>query len=357
MKKQTLILLAIVSVMTACHKDDTQQPSDKRLAQIASSTYINEHDNHTQGDAGRGDVIWQDSTVVSFCGEAIEYNDDTISIYYTQGNLTQGNLKRRAYIRNGRIARINTGDLYTGSSVAPWFTLTYNQNGEIETIERMCTACVPTTTTFVWENGNLVQTHKECLNNWNSNDGTYSRYEQYTYYTYDNRHTPWVGLENYWLLENPESPCHLSKNNVTSIRTITINQEGYHMGSGDSETETRDTVEYNYRYVYHNDYPILREVEESTSNWYKKSKEYYIYKDGTSANIPQFCTITVPQHPENADACGRLEMGGGKYEYGATVILSTCQCRPVRWSDGSTDNPHTVIARGDATYTVIYTDK
>ncbi len=352
MKRQTLILLAIASIMTACHKDDTQQPSDKRLAQIASSTYINEHDNHTQGDAGRGDVIWQDSTVVSFCGEAIEYNDDTISIYYAQGNL-----KRRAFIRNGRITRINTGDLYTGSSVAPWFTLTYNQNGEIESVERMCTDCVPTTTTFVWENGNLVQAHEVCLNNWNSNDNTYSRYEQYTYYTYDNKHTPWVGLENYWLLENPESPWHLSKNNVTSVRTITINQDGYHMGSGDSETETHDTIEYNYRYVYHNEYPILREVEEIVSNWYKKSKEYYIYKDGTSANVPQFCTITVPQHPENADACGRLEMGGGKYEYGATVILSTCQCRPVRWSDGSTDNPHSVIARGDATYTVIYTDK
>lgn len=347
-----IAILPLLLLLVACHKDnDTNQISDKRIAQIASSTYINEFDDHTQGWTGRGNIIWQDCTVVSFCGEAIEYSDDTISIYYAQGNL-----KCRAFIRNGRIAKINTGELYTGNPNAYWYTLTYNQNGEIESIEKMCTNCVPTTTTFTWENGNLVQAHEECLNNWNSNDNTYSKFEQYTYYTYDNKHTPWEGLENYWLMENPESPWHLSKNNVTSVRIITINQEGYHIGGGDTENETRDTVEYNYRYVYHNDHPILREVEESISNWYRKCKEYYIYKDGTSADVPRFYKITVPQHPENADVCGRIEMGGGQYEHGATAILSTCKCRPVRWSDGSTDNPHSIVVTGDATYTVTYTD-
>lgn len=353
MKRTILIILAFTVVLASCHKDDqTQTTNDKRLMQIAHSTYINEYNDHTQGWAGRSDVIWQDSTIISFEGNTVEYNGDTISMYDHFGNLI-----RRAYLKDGKVIRVNSGGLYEGSTVAPWFTLTYNGNGEIESVERMCIDCVPTTTTFTWENGNLVQAHKECLNNWNSSDNTYTRDEQYRYYSYDDKNTPLVGLEQYFLIINPEYPAQISKNNITCVRTIASRQYGYNMGEESCENETRDTVETNYRYTYRDNYPISREVEENNAGFHRKDKEYYIYKDGTSASVPKFYTITViPQSPDHADACGRLEQGGGQYEYGTTALLSTCKCRPVRWCDGSTDNPHSIIVTGDATYTAIFTD-
>lgn len=353
MNKPTLILLAFITVLASCHKDDqTQTTNDKRLMQIAHSTYINEYNDHTQGWAGRSDVIWQDSVIVSVEGNTIEYNGDTISIYDSYHNLI-----RRAFLEDGRITRVNTGGMYEGNSYAPWYTFTYNSNGEIESIEKMCASCAPTTITFTWENGNLIQIHEECLYDWNSNNNTYSRYEKTKYLSYDNKNTCWEGMELYFLIYLSECPIQISKNNVSSIKEISILQSDYSIGEGNCGNETHDTVETNYRYTYRGNYPILREVEENITGFYRKDKEYYIYKDGTSASVPQFCTITViPQSPDHADECGRLELGGGLYEKGATAILSTCKCRPVRWSDGSTDNPHSIVVTEDATYTAIFTD-
>ena len=77
--------------------------------------------------------------------------------------------------------------------------------------------------------------------------------------------------------------------------------------------------------------------------------------DGTSANIPQFCTITADAN--RYTEAGYKAQGSGTYEYGATVILQAFERDFICWDDGNTDNPRTVIARGDATYTAIYTDK
>ena len=95
---------------------------------------------------------------------------------------------------------------------------------------------------------------------------------------------------------------------------------------------------------------IQKYIDESTH----KNKRYYVYADGTSATIPQICNITATAN--RSTEAGYYARGGGQYEYGATVILQAFERDFIRWDDGNTDNPRTIIARGDATYTAIYTD-
>lgn len=315
MKKQTLILLAIASVMVACHKDDTQQSNDKRLKQIITVAY-SDNGYYTTGDVVTSNYIWEDSLCISE-GQTILYNGDTITIGFY-----------KIIKRNGRVEEVFNTDPATNNYHC---TYSYDSEGRIESSVATMDDDVPITTTYTWNNGNVIKTHTEYYLFPNE------KHEYDNYYTYDNKLNPYKGS----LLPTIKS---ISRNNLLEDVKIT----------------EYDTTRFVYSYTYKGDYPVIEYFQTITSNPINPiipTKSYIVYMDGTSANIPQFCTITVPQHPENADACGRLEMGGGKYEYGATVILSTCQCRPVRWSDGSTDNPHTVIARGDATYTVIYTDK
>ena len=64
-------------------------------------------------------------------------------------------------------------------------------------------------------------------------------------------------------------------------------------------------------------------------------------------------TINVVASP----ADGGTVTGGGTFHYGETARLSATPNAYyifLRWNDGSTDNPHTVIVTGDATYTAIF---
>ena len=64
-------------------------------------------------------------------------------------------------------------------------------------------------------------------------------------------------------------------------------------------------------------------------------------------------TIDVVASP----AEGGSMSGGGTFHYGETTALTAtpnAHYEFVRWSDGNTDNPHTVIVTGDATYTAVF---
>ena len=67
----------------------------------------------------------------------------------------------------------------------------------------------------------------------------------------------------------------------------------------------------------------------------------------------QTCVITTEVTPEGAGTVS----GGGTYSYGNIVTL-TVQTNTgyefVRWSDGFTNNPRTIIVEGDATYTAVF---
>lgn len=310
--RRIILLIAITAILTACHKDDTQ-PNDKRLKQIITVAY-SDNEYYTTGDVLTSNYIWEDSICISE-GQTIHYNGDTIIIGFY-----------KIIKRNGRVEEVFNTDPATNNYHC---TYSYDSEGRIESSVATRNDDVPITTTYTWDNGNVIKTHTEYYLFPNE------KHEYDNYYTYDNKTNPFKGS----LLPTIKS---ISRNNLLQDVQIT----------------EYDTTRRVYSYTYKGDYPVIEYFQTITSNINTiiPTKSYIVYTDGTSANIPQFCTITVPQHPENTDACGRLEMGGGKYEYGATVILSTCQCRPVRWSDGSTDNPHTVIARGDATYTVVYID-
>ena len=64
-------------------------------------------------------------------------------------------------------------------------------------------------------------------------------------------------------------------------------------------------------------------------------------------------TIDVVASP----AEGGSVAGGGTFHYGETITLTAtpnAHYEFVRWSDGNTDNPHTVIVTEDATYTAVF---
>jgi hypothetical protein len=77
----------------------------------------------------------------------------------------------------------------------------------------------------------------------------------------------------------------------------------------------------------------------------------------TAVFLPQSCQITVGWSPSD----GGTSTGGGSYLCGTNVVLLAISNNPcymfTNWNDGSTDNPHTVTASGDATYTANFVPK
>lgn len=341
--KRLFLLATIVASFTlsACHKDnDTHQPNDKRLIKALDVEYINNgyftegriNNDPANGYSGSSDIEWNDSLVTSINGLPVVYVADTIYV--------GGENYIMAIKKDGRIHKIirnrNPSEL--------WFTytFTYNNSGEIVSLETMCRDCVPMTTTFTWQNGNLIESHET----WYDGNWPPRKHETIREYTYDNMHTPYECMEDICLIMNPSRPP--SRNNILTSRSITIESEG-------TLTEpVTDTSELYHTgtLTYSNGYPIIwKYIDEPTH----VSKTYYVYADGTSANIPQICNITATAN--RSTVAGYYARGGGQYEYGTTVLLYAFERDFIRWDDGNTDNPRTVIARGDATYTAIYTDK
>lgn len=321
MKKLALMLILVVVTMTSCHKDDVQQPNDKRLKQIITVAYSDNGGYFTTGEVYTTNYVWEDSLLVS-AGQAIHYDGDTISLGYL-----------KAIKRNGRIEEIYNTD---PEALHFHWTYSYNSEGKIESIEEMCDICLPITTTYTWNNGNILRAHTEYY----SSDLPNELHEYDTYYTYDDKQTPFKGMEDIGLILAAQGA--INKNNILTSVTMT----------------DYDTTSIIRNYTYKGNYPVIEYSQTITSNPLNTTiptKFYIVYMDGTSANIPQFCTITVDAN--RYTEAGYKARGSGTYEYGATVILQAFERDFIRWDDGNTDNPRTVIARGDATYTAIYTDK
>ena len=104
---------------------------------------------------------------------------------------------------------------------------------------------------------------------------------------------------------NPSCPPSL--NNVLTARCITIDS-GSHLNA-----PVFDTIELNREgtITYSNGYPIIQKyIDEPTHI----SKTYYVYADGTSANIPQICNITATAN--RSTEAGYYVRGGGQYVRG-----------------------------------------
>lgn len=337
MKK--IVIFPILFLLVACHKDDNiLQPNDKRLIKSLYVSYVNNGyytegrigNDPANGYMGSSTYEWNDSLVSSINGLPVEYVGDTIFL--------GGEYFIRAIKENGRIKSIIR---HAGSGNYSTYTFTYNDAGEIISLETMCSYCVPMTTTFTWEDGNIIESHET----WYDGNLPNGKHETIWEYTYDNMHTPYEGMEDIRLILEPSTPP--SRNNVLTSRRITIESEGNLAEpiTDTSELYLAGTI------TYSNGYPIIQKyIDESTH----KSKRYYVYADGTSATIPQICNITATAN--RSTEAGYYARGGGQYEYGATVILQAFERDFIRWDDGNTDNPRTIIARGDATYTAIYTD-
>lgn len=309
-----LFMAAILLIITACHKDnDTQQSNDKRLKQTITVSYSDNGGYYTDGMVFYTNYRWDDSVLVSD-SQTLHYNGDTI-IY---GTII-------AIRRNGKIVEVFNTD---PNAMNYHCTYTYDDNGQIEKEIVTYDNNIYTTTTYTWSNGNVIKTHTEY-------DLQDAEHNYDTYYSYDDKENPFNGS----LIPTVRS---ISRNNLLERVQMT----------------DYDTTRMIYNYSYNGNYPIIEYSQTLTSNTINPiipTKSYYVYMDGTSATIPQFCTITVDAN--RYTEAGYKARGSGTYEYGATVILQAFERDFIRWDDGNTDNPRTVIARGDATYTAIYTDK
>lgn len=308
-----IAIIPILFLLVACHKDnDTQQSNDKRLNQTITVAYSDNGGCYTEGMIFSTNYRWDDSVLISD-SQTLHYNGDTI----TYGTII-------AIRRDGKIVEVFNTD---PNAMNYHCTYTYDDNGQIEKEIVTYDNNIYTTTTYTWSNGNVIKTHTEY-------DLQDTEHNYDTYFSYDNKENPFKGS----LIPTVRS---ISRNNLLERVQMT----------------DYDTTRIIYNYSYKGDYPIIEYSQTFTSNTYNPiipSKSYYVYMDGTSASIPQICNITATAN--RSTEAGYYARGGGQYEYGATVILQAFEPDFIRWDDGNTDNPRTVIARGDATYTAIYTD-
>ena len=323
---RNILIIPILFLLVACHKDnDTQQSNDKRLKQIITVAYSDNGGYYTEGVVFSTNYRWEGGVLVcdSQTSSYIEPVSDDQTLQYNGDTITYGTII--AIRRNGKIVEVFNTD---PNAMNYHCTYTYDDYGQIEKEIVTYENNIYTTTTYTWSNGNVTRTHTE----YDLQDAE-NNYD--TYYSYDNKENPFKGS----LIPTVRS---ISRNNLLERVQMT----------------DYDTTRIIYNYSYKGNYPIIEYSQTLTSNTYNPiipSKSYFVYMDGTSANIPQICNITATAN--RSTEAGYYARGGGQYEYGATVILQAFERDFIRWDDGNTDNPRTVIARGDATYTAIYTDK
>ena len=93
------------------------------------------------------------------------------------------------------------------------------------------------------------------------------------------------------------------------------------------------------------------QVEVSTNS------SYTFTVTGNRNLVANFVANTYSIEVIASPADGGSVTGGGTFHYGETTTLTATpntHYEFIRWSDGSTDNPHTVIVTGDATYTAVF---
>lgn len=155
-------------------------------------------------------------------------------------------------------------------------------------------------------------------------------------YTYDNKKSPYAEFPEWFIYTEKEMAFEfLSANNVILESTT------YNDGQVSSIS---------YTYAYDGDYPVKRVHTGNNST----TTTYYEYADGTgSSQMPQMCII---ESAANNGSWGRVD-GGGAFTSGSTVILyveAESDYTFQQWSDGNTENPRTITANGNATYTAIF---
>ena len=361
-------------MLAACSKDnDDIQPTQngysgpKRLASLTGISYSQSFHNYnpetgqyelssTYGSKSGATLQWSSAGLLTGMGmDGIA--SDLITVEY-DGNKVQRIIVDAAAM-GAHFGSIIYTCTYTGDNLTETYASTdngwvkttfgYNSNGELTSMREEESDGSMTTTTLVWDNGNV--THVEETS---SNSHTSTIYN-YTYdYLYDNMTAFYKGMEVYALLG--DSKYMLSRNNV--LRVIAGHS------SSDSPEVRRDTTVYTY--TYDGDWPVTQSQILNSNSAYSggyrsENTNYLRYTDGSGATAPQTFNISVTSNM--SDNTNVHVSGGGEYEAGRQVVLSaSCYQSDISfrcWNDGVTDNPRTITATENAEYIAVFgaTDK
>lgn len=258
------------------------------------------------------------------------YDGDNLSEIRSQSSDFQKNIYFT--YSNGHIAEIY--ETYVGDGYSGWkrHTMTYSSDDHLQEMTRTYDDGRTRRYIFTWSGDNIASVQQF------SNGSLMSTIN----YTYDNKKSAYSEMPEWFAvldIDDIDYWEYLSANNVI-------------MESWADGDEVENT---SYVYTYEGDYPVKR-VENSYSDNYTQRTytTYYEYADGTGASqVPQVCSINATAN--NSD-WGYVE-GDGEYAAGSTVVLRaeaysgyTFQ----QWSDGNTQNPRTLTANGNTTYTAVF---
>lgn len=366
---KTILLFCVVTMLAACSKDNEDiQPTQngytgpKRLASLTSISYSQSYNNYnpetgryelssTHGSKSGATLRWSSAGLLTGMGmEGIA--SDLITVEY-DGNKVQRIIIDAAAL-GASIGNVTYTCTYTGDNLTETYantpngwaktTLGYSPSGELISVREEESDGSLTTTTLVWDNGNV--THVEETSS-NSHSSTIYNY---TYdYLYDNMTSPYKGMEVYALLG--DGKYMLSRNNV--LRIIAGHS------STDSPEVRRDTTVYTY--TYDGDWPVTQSQNRNSNSTYSggyrtENTNYLRYTDGSGSTVPQTFTINVTSNMP--DSTSVYVSGGGEYEAGRQVVLSaSCYQSDISfrcWNDGVTDNPRTLTATENAEYIAVF---
>lgn len=260
----------------------------------------------------------------SFGGQFI-YDGDNLSEIRSQSSDFQENIYFT--YSNGHIAEIYQTYVEDGYSEWSRQTMTYSSDGYLQEMTRTYDDGYTRRYIFTWSGDNIASVQQF------SNGSLMSTIN----YTYDNKKSAYSEMPE-WFAFLYRDWEYLSANNVIMESRA----------EGDAVDNT------SYVYTYEGNYPIIR-VESNSDNYTQRTyTTYYEYADGTGASqVPQVCFINATAN--NSD-WGDVK-GDGAYAAGSTVILNAQVSSGYtfqQWSDGNTQNPRTLTANGNTTYTAVF---
>ncbi|MBP3763847.1 MAG: hypothetical protein J6I49_08245 [Bacteroidales bacterium] len=324
--KLLTLALAATLAFAACDKDDN---SGKQIEWM-EDYYYSSSSRSTDGRFHRTRFSWEGGQL-----RRLEYfdADNQRVIYYIEIVYEDGKAKEvRGYDESGKAwesATLSATLFYTDDKItsiqSSSYAVTYEYNSAGELVK--VTGSDGSTTTFLWENGNIVEERHE---------------DRITTYTYDNKTNPYHSACIVAYLGEPGARM-LSRNNIVS--------ETYTSGDYESRDE--------YSYTYDGDYPTT--VTSNTSDG--KDVTYFRYTDGSGMSAPDMCHIKIEDGYEDHESRPYYVYGVGTYAKGDKVIISTDADYFhddtfyifSHWSDGNTDNPRTFTATADVTLRPVYT--
>lgn len=346
MRRKTLLYLITATIVavsvSSCDKEHSVYQGNngggigKKLIKEAEYYYFENYHpySYTEGDFDGRKYQWNGNKLTNFIYSLYEDGrlyEGSPEFIYDGNNVTEirfhdGSYQANTYFTYNKDHITDIYETYTDGDYPGWIrtTITYTSDGHPQEVMETDDAGSVLRYLITWSGDNIISVQR-----YRNGSLTYT-----SNYTYDNKKSPYAEFPE-WFIYKEMAFVFLSANNVILESTI----------ENDGQVSSES-----YTYAYDGDYPVKRVHTGDNST----TTTYYEYADGTgSSQMPQMCLI---ESATNNDSWGQVS-GGGLYASGSTVILYaeaysgyTFQ----QWSDGNTENPRTITANGNATYTAIF---